>query len=208
MVLKFSSALGHKATQTLYYAIEQAERINLPLNAYTTLNFALTTIPAHSAVQAFGKLRANYYNKWARRPRRGQRPAYEPTYAYVFENTIDGKACTALEPDGSHNVHVHWLVHVPAKRRHDFDGLVYGWLDRVADELSPANAVKITNITNPLGLRRYTLKGSNEIWAPRYGAAHTPQGVIVGRRSGVSRNLGPTARIRLDRMLNIRRAVA
>jgi hypothetical protein len=201
--------IGHKAAQTLYYAVgEQAERIGLPLTHFITINFSLTQIDPANATLAFQRLRLSFFNKWATRVGHGVGKAFAPTYAYSFENERDGVAFDTVEADAPHNVHVHWLAHIPATRVFDFEAHVWGWLDAVGGRVSPASAIDIIPIDNEKGLRRYILKGTNQSWAAHFGAAHAPQGLIVGRRSGTSVNLGPAARIRLDRQMGIRRRAA
>jgi hypothetical protein len=45
-----------------------------------------------------------------------------------------------------------------------------------------------------VGATRYMLKGINPAWGPHLEVKPVPQGEIVGKRSGFSRNLGPAAR--------------
>lgn len=93
-----------------------ADTIGHPLTHHVTINFGLTGISAEDAVAAFRNVR-NRYIKWARRPRRGSH-AFEPTFAYVFENVRDQSPIEAQ--DSAHNVHAHWALHVPAARAHEF----------------------------------------------------------------------------------------
>jgi len=85
---------------------------------------------------------------------------------------------------------------------------LHGWLDAISGALCPAGAVDIRLIDNTKGLRRYGMKGVQEAWAGHFGVIHEPQGLIIGRRSGTSANLGRTARLDLDRQLGIRRKAA
>lgn len=208
MVLKTSTHIGRKAAQTLYYAIgEQAERIGLPITHHVTINFGSTDIAPEKATVVFQELRRNYFDKWARRPRKGQGPKFVPAYAYVFENAKGGRAFDTIGPNLPHNVHVHWALHIPAERSHDFKMKLYEWLDQLCDRPCEANAIEVT--CPPIkNLRRYMLEGTDRNWASRYGATHKPQGMIIGKRCGTSVNLGPTARIALDQELGIRRRAA
>jgi hypothetical protein len=209
MVEHRSRHLGQKAAQTLYYAVgEQAERIGLPLTHHITINFSLTEIAPQDATTAFQKLRLSHFNKWAARPCRGAGEVFTPAHAYCFENERDGVAFDIIEPGAPHNVQVHWLAHIPHARLHDFEMRVWGWVDTVGGRISPAGAIDIGPIFHEKGLRRYLLKGIAEPWAAQFGAAYKPQGLIIGRRSGTSINLGRAARISLDRPLGIRRRAA
>lgn len=209
MVARRSTFIGHKAAQTVYYAIgEQAERIGLPLTQHVTINFSLTDIDPTKAVEVFTAIRRNRFDKWARRPRQGAGAAFVPAYAFVFENARGGIAFEEIGPGLDHNVHVHWAIHLPATRVHDFGLKIYQWLDEACQTACSANAVKVTTIGTPKGLRRYVLTGTDQKWAKRYGATYEPQGVIIGKRSGVSVNLGPSLRRHMDQMDGIRRQAA
>jgi hypothetical protein len=212
MLRRRSLSTAYRGSQTLYYAGEQAERIGLPLNNWVTINFASTSIEPWDAALAFARYRMNYFNKWARRLKVGK--AFEPTYAYVFENERDGTAFTEIGPGLPHNVHVHWRVHVPPSLQHEFECLTYQWLDAIAGTVCSAGAVKVDVVRNShadaVRIRAYMLKGSAVQVAKHFGAATgcRPQGAIVGRRSGTSENLGPSARRALDAKLKIKRRVA
>lgn len=209
MVARRSRAIGRKAAQTIYYAVgEQAERIGSALTHHVTINFSLTDIDPAIAPEVFCRLRRNFFDKWARRPRKQSGRAFVPAFAYVFENARDGIAFEEIGPGLPHNVHVHWAVHLPAERVHDFGMRIYQWLDRFCGTPCEAGAVKITNITRPKGLRGYVLTGTEKKWASRYGAAHEAQGLIIGKRCGTSVNLGRSARMALDRQTGVRRRAA
>ena len=202
-----SIAIGHKAAQTLYYARQQADYIDLGLNTLITINFGLTSIPPELAVTVFGRLRTNHFNKWCRRPRKGQGDPCDPTYCYYFENARDGQAFEEIGDGLPHNVHVHWEAHVPPKRQHDFRMLAREWLDFVAGDLSAADALNIKPIFDGRGLRAYSLKGARKRVADHFGAGHRQedQGLIIGRRTGTSTNIGPSARRAADQARGIRR---
>ena len=205
-----SRRIGYKGAQTLYYAIgEQAERIELPLTQYITINFTLAGIKPEIAVDVFRALRSNHFAKWARRPGRNNGKPFQPAFAYYFENERDGTAFTETGTDKPHNVHVHWLVHVPSQRLFDLAGRLHSWLDALCGHITPEGAIDITAITDIRGLRKYGLKGTDQVWAKHFGADYKDQGVIIGgRRTGTSLNLGPSARIKLDKAQGIKRRAA
>lgn len=202
-----STHIGLKASRTLYYAIgELAGSLGMPLNQYVTLNFALTDIPADKAVDAFRALR-NLFIKWARRPRMGAGPAFTPTFAYAFENARDKKPVMSLGAD--HNLHVHWLVHVPPQRQTEFGMVLYEWLDSLCTRPSAKGAIDLApTVLQTKSLRGYLLKGSAPEWCEHFGASPSEQGLVLGRRTGTSRNLGPAARVEHDRRRGIRRRAA
>lgn len=202
-----STSIGHKAAQTLYYARQQAEYIGLGLNMLVTINFGLTSIRPEEATAAFGRLRTNHFNKWCRRPRKGRGTPCEPTYCYYFENARDGVAFEKISEGVPHNVHVHWEAHVPPKRQHEFRLLVREWLDFISGEMSAENAVDIKPIFDGRGLRAYSLKGAQKSVADHFGAGsrQEDQGLIIGRRTGTSANIGAAARRATDQKRGIRR---
>lgn len=209
MVAPRSMRIGKKAAQTIYYAVgEQAQRIGLPLTHHVTINFSLTDIDPATATTAFAKLRRNYFDKWARRPRRGAGTAFAPAYAYVFENSRDGRPFETVASGEPHNVHVHWVLHLPADRVYEFKMKMFEWLDGFCKVPSEARAVRIDEVYEPKGLRRYVLTGTDDRWAARYGAQHESQGLVIGRRTGTTVNLGPSARLALDRKLGVYRRAA
>ena len=202
-----STSIGYKAAQTLYYAIgEQAERIGLPLNTWVTINFSLTAIDPWDSVQAFKDWRYNYFNKWARRPRKGQGQSFAPTIAYVFENKRGNDVYDEIGPDLPHNVQVHALFHIPPERQHDFECRAFEWLDAVTGGISAANAIDIRVVTQDNGIKNYCLKGSQPRVAKHFGVKnYSPQGAIKGKRTGTTANLGPSARKALDKALSVDR---
>lgn len=202
--------IGQKAAQTNYYADEQARRIGLPINLRVTINFALLGVRPEDATRLFQKLRSMRFAKWVARPRRGFGPAVAPAYYYGFENRRDGVAYYEVGPDLPHNTHVHWGVHVPQRRISGFGACLRGWVDELAGASDwPENAIKIDDLTfgRPA---TYTNKGAAEGIAIRYGVPPDKvcdQGVIIGRRSGTSRNIGPKRRRAADAAKGIDRRV-
>jgi hypothetical protein len=194
--------IGRKGGQSQYYADEQAERIGLPLNQLVTINFRHTTIDPRQAVPAFAAIRARY-SKWSRRV-----AALQPTYGYVFENSEAGVPYLVVDASAPHNVHVHWRLHIPPKRFYEFQDILWDWLEAVVGSVDDINAVQITPITKGRGLALYLNKGVQSSWSHIYAKGrHEPQGLIVGRRTGTSRNIRNAARIASDRAVGLLRRV-
>lgn len=205
---KTTEWVGHKGAQTLYYAEQQASRIGYPLNWSITINFSQLGIAPHDAKRAFAKIRSHRFAPWVRRPSKtAQAHAAPPTYAYGFENCRNGRAF-GIEND-DHNVHVHWAVHVPLLRQRHLEGMLHHWVAQIVGESDwPIEAVHLVPITRAGTTARYPTKGARPETAKHFGVPEdkiAPQGVIVGQRTGTSRNIGPSARIRLDRKLGISR---
>jgi hypothetical protein len=69
------------------------------------------------------------------------------------------------------------------------------WLTHVTGTAHCAeSAVHVQPIKDLPGLERYVLKGMDPRYAPRYRVRHVPQGVVYGKRCGVSKSLGPASR--------------
>lgn len=198
--------IGAKAAQTIYYAAEQAARIGLPLNHHITINFSSTKIDPRQAVPCFARLRRNHFNKWATRPRKGKGAAVAPTYVYAFENARGNECFTTMEQDDPHNVHVHWSVHIPAARRHDFESHLWQWVEEATGGIIGPEAINITALQSTHSAS-YLVKGAAAPFVKLYGRGQEakPQGIILGRRAEASRNIGPSARRRFDKAQGISR---
>lgn len=200
--------IGHKGAQTLYYAEQQASRIGLPLNWSITINFTVLGVAPSDAVAAFQVLRSQRFAPWVRRPpKQVSVRAAAPTYTYGFENYRDGHAFG--EDDDEHNIHVHWTVHVPRTRWRSFEGALHGWITEIVGGKDwPTAGLRMAPITRQGGAPRYPNKGARSETAAHFGVPKEKaayQGIIFGKRVGTSRNIGPTARMSLDRKLGIDR---
>lgn len=177
---------------------EQALRIRRPLNTHVTINFACTGCNPREAVKAFAKIRQNHFGKWtARLP---GRHAHEATGAYAFENVRDGTPFLTLEPGDDHNVHVHWVIHLPPEYRLQFEERLIKWVGRCCRGILDDKAIMITERPASV-MRNYVLAGCDPRWAEIYRVTAEPQGMIVGgRRSGTTENLARKQRIERDHL--------
>ena len=166
----------------IHHATRYAERIGLPLNRFVTINFGLTACVPERVSSAFRKLLTERFAPWLRRSA-GLKDALPPTYVWTIE-AAGGQ------------IALHWLVHVPQQIRSAFDRRLNGWVATLTGRPAEAGAINIKPIHNIVGLKRYVLKGTDPGWAKHLGVRAVPQGIVVGKRSGFSRNLGPAARKR------------
>lgn len=189
--------VGPKAAQTNYYADMQARRLGLPINVRVTINFTLLDVPPEEATYVFRKMRSSRFTKWVSRPRKGCGPSAPPTDYHGFENKRGDEVYRHIGPGLPHNVHVHWSMHIPSGRRRDFEAELHRWVNEMAGHSSwPNMALKVEDLTfwEPA---KYLNKGAKPAIARRYGANPkkiSEQGMIIGRRTGTSRNVGPTRR--------------
>ncbi|HXC55562.1 MAG TPA: hypothetical protein VNU97_09715 [Rhizomicrobium sp.] len=174
--------IGRKPASNIHHAIRIAEYSNRPLNVFVTVNFRLTACLSDHESAAFEKLRRNHFTPWIRRNKKVG--SISPTYIWVLERPNDA-------------VGLHWALHLPDALIDEFGKLFPKWLESVGAGAVTSNAIKIGPANTPRSLGLYLLKGMDPIYAALYGVNHIPQGVIFGKRSGFSRNAGPSAKKRM-----------
>jgi hypothetical protein len=101
-------------------------------------------------------------------------------------------------------VHSHLLLHLPSRWRGLVAGDVTELVSLVAGQILDDGTVEIAFPTNPDG--KYLLKGGTPaVWEafklPRKWRSRLGEGVIEGKRCGVTQNIGPAARARRRRKL-------
>jgi len=167
--------------KAIHYADKRLVELGRPLNTFVTINFGHIACPPEVVSSIFEKLRDNHFVRWLR---------YETSdlsyYFWVIENA-------------GGNTHVHWVLHLPKSLRAAFDAKLAEWLARVAGLITCGeSAIRIQTVTKLRGLGLYLLKGMDPRYAARCGVRHVPQGIVYGKRCGVSKSLGPAARARLS----------
>ena len=163
--------------EAIHYADKRLVELGRPLNTFATINFGHTACSSEIVSAAFEKLRDNHFVRWLR---------YETSdlsyYVWVIENA-------------GGNTHVHWVLHLPKSLRAAFEIKIAEWLARVAGTITcKESAINIKPVTDLRGLGLYLLKGMDPRYAPRFGVKHVPQGLVYGKRCGVSKSLGPASR--------------
>ena len=172
--------IGRKPAANLHHATQVAGMIGLPLNQFITINYSKTPCPPHHAGPQFRLLLASWFARWLRRHPRNK-TGCAPTYVWSFE-AAGGQ------------IAVHWLVHIPRGLIREFWRTLPTWVAMTAGPIEGPSAIKHRRIYNIVGLKRYVLKGMDPHVAVLWGIRPIPQGLIIGKRSGTSRNLGATAR--------------
>lgn len=180
--MRGSFYLPHRAAANVTRAREFADALGRSLNTMVSINYGLTDCRPEDMSASFERLRDNYFGPWFRRTLRGPLEPAErgpPTYVWVAEGR-----------PGHHNVH--WMVHVPAALRSEFDRRLPEWLAKTAG--APLKgALHVQTARTPAGAIDYMLKGLHPRHAKRFNIDHDYQGEVTGKRCGVSKNLGPTA---------------
>ncbi|GMN03921.1 hypothetical protein MTsPCn3_26520 [Erythrobacter sp. MTPC3] len=202
--MKTTSFISVAAARALYHACRFAlpqggwqsrngcppSNVSAPvaLNLMVTIQWNLTK----TGKDHFAELRNQRFCRWLRTRCEQLGISIAPHHAYAREKN-----------------HVHWLVHVPEQLVAEFKDLVPRWITSLehkgkgsrirAENHDPApdGAVKIHRVRNSVAARKYLLKGISPRDAFRFGIKRVEtQGVVVGRRTGVSRTLGRAARKR------------
>ena len=178
-----SVQIGRKPAANLHHATRLADRIGYSLNQFVTINYSKTSCAPEEASAHFRILLASWFARWLRRHPKNKSKS-SPTYVWVFE-AAGGQ------------VAVHWLVHIPQGLIREFWRTVPAWVAATTAGAIETNAVKHRRIYSIIGAKRYVLKGMDPHFARMWQIRPSPQGMIVGKRSGFSRNLGPIARKKL-----------
>lgn len=183
-----SQHINRHQADNFFPAIRFAETIGRPLNTFVTLNLDHTDCRPELVSKAFERLRDHHFTRWLRyQAKQSGRRHYMPA-AYVW----------VIEHAGG-DVHVHWLVHIPPQLRPLFEAKLSRWLNRVAGAVHCKNsAIHVQRVTGARGLGKYMMKGIEPRYAAFYHVRRSPQGIVYGKRCGISKSLGPTQRGRHD----------
>lgn len=178
--MKVTKHISRKQAANLRPAIELAEKLKTPLNQMVSINLGLVDlkIDPWEVSSAFAMLRTQRFGPWIRRPGL-DRIGLASTFAWVIENK-------------SGTPHLHWLLHVPASRLDAYKAKLRGWVEECFGPVLASRAIHVQEAYNPYGCRLYFLKGMDPLYAPFYRVVPEDQGTVLGKRFGVSQNLGPS----------------
>ncbi|MGY6286078.1 hypothetical protein ACXIT0_24845 [Methylorubrum extorquens] len=181
-----SSYVNRRQAANFVPAIAFADTLGRSLNWHVTLNFSHTACAPNQVGPAFERLRDNHYTRWLRY--RSQKPFRrdhgEATYVWVIENA-------------SGHTHVHWMVYVPRVLIREFKTKVPAWTATVSGSAEISDGtIHIEPVDRPTGLGKYLMKGLDPRIAKQHRIDHVPQGIVHGKRCGISKCLGKAARER------------
>jgi hypothetical protein len=151
-----------------------AARIGRPLNVLISVRpIDIDIMTPAERCRAFASFRnkLGVYARYRRLP---------PTYAWSRE----------INPDGT-GEHMHMLMHVPLRHRSHFDDIVVGWHPGPGEvDVPTANQrTRFTHNGKRLSAIGYICKQmTSQAWFKR-GLIRTAGGPILGKRSGVTKNL-------------------
>jgi len=182
-LLRETHNINRRQADTFFGAADFADVLGRTPNLFVTLNFGYTACDRTRVGPAFRRLRKDRFSRWLRYHSRRLNDPTPPLDRWNLEHR-------------NGYPHVHWAVYVPPALEKMFKQRLGRWLADVAGEISCDSAIHVIDIyaSHPLG--RYQMKGLLPQVARRYHVRSQPQGVIFGKRCGVSRALGPTERRR------------
>lgn len=153
---------------------------------FVTIKWSMTV----TGEDNFTALRNERYCRWLRTRAKHYGKDWKPYYVYAREDD-----------------HVHWIVHIPDELIEEFTDLVPRWVTSLEHkdkgnrkraenhDPAPKDTVDIGKTRNSVAARKYLLKGVDPLHALHVGiTSPSDEGLVYGRRTGVSRKLGRAAR--------------
>lgn len=174
--------VARRSAENVLHSIRFARDLNQPFNRFVTIDFSSLGIEEEAAGPLFIKLR-QCVSRWWRYERKKN-----PALPELFHNY-----CHA-NPAGRR--HVHWLLSVPDDMTAAFDKTVEDRLLKLTQLDALGDALHMQKATAPGNAGKYMMKGIDPMFAGYLHIQHVDEGVVTGRRTGVSRNIGRTARSR------------
>ena len=170
--------------QSIFRAFDYAAEKGAPLNQYAVVN--LRDAGGSGAAAVFSDIR-HRYRDWLYHLRKTGRSNARPMYIYTLENPRDEFA------------HANWALHLPPELENEFLRKLPQWLAR-AQGLCAANDCHVQPINPDYAKRlaKYIVKGVDPAYIAHFYLSETAtdQGMIYGKRAGVSPSLGPAMRKR------------
>ena len=174
-----SSSINRYPAVNIHHARRCSEHWGVAFNVHVSIHLSQCGFSDELASEMLQKLISQRFSPWLRRVAANDNDL-APTYIWTLE-----------APHG--RVGVHWLVHLPAKLQPLFEAKLPEWIRSLGGEPS-LRSIKVGPVNKLIGLTRYVLKGISSPWADHLAINPVDQGEIIGKRSGFSRTLGPTAR--------------
>ena len=179
--LRRSNAIHRYPAVNIHHARRCSEAWGVPLNVHVSIHLSQCGFSDGTVSEAFQRLVSQRFAPWLRRSTAND-SKLPPTYVWTLE-----------APHGG--VGAHWLIHLPPSLLPSFKAMLPEWIRGLGGNPTPTS-IRIGPIKRLIGMTRYILKGISSPWAKHLEIDAIDQGEITGKRSGFSRNLGPTARRR------------
>jgi len=176
-----SHGINRYPAVNIHHARRCSEKWGVAFNIHVSIHLSQCGFAEDAASEVFQKLISQRFSPWLRRASANDN-RLSPTYIWALE-----------APHG--RVGAHWLVHLPPSLLPSFKAKLPDWVRSLGGDPAP-QSIRVGPIARLIGMTRYVLKGISSPWASHLGINPIDQGEIIGKRSGFSRNLGPTARQR------------
>ncbi len=186
-----TSYINRRPASVLLHSDRVAARIGRLPNIEVQISFWKTKLPSEAISKTFERsIRGRKFSYWSRPKQAGQRKDFNgpPTYAWVIEK-------------GDTYPHVHWCVHIRPQCLPSFKRQLKKWIDAVPElaEVPFDELVSIRPLPNYSGYKMYICKGMDPAYGNAWNVRNSSQGRVVGKRSGVSKNLSRAARLASNR---------
>lgn len=174
--------INRRLSQSIFRAFDYAQWVGRPLNTYVVLNFRETA--ERSAATAFFQVRHKFRDWLAYASKRFALGQQTADYVYTFEND-------------SGLIHANWVIHVPPALMAEFDKKVRRWLKKSQGACGDFDiSIQRVEPQRAKRLAKYILKGTDPQFVAHFFLQDVAkdQGLVVGKRAGISLSAGPSAR--------------
>ena len=176
--------INRKQAARGFHAVRFAGEMDRPMNLFITINLTRLGIDRLEAVKFFQNLWGRV-SRWYSYQRNRDRPFGAFAAVAVHECPLGGPH------------HVHWVMHVPEDSSDsEILDVIYNRLRKLTGLAYVEGAVHLRDVPTPGSLAKYLMKGMDPNHAANYFVRFVDQGLVFGRRTTVSRAIGPAARKR------------
>ena len=173
--------IGIKPALNVLHGLRYARETGRAPNLFVTVNLSKMGVTSDDAGAFFSTFRAKVRRAWKHQREGRGLDIGQLDDVVAHEN-----------PSG--NPHVHWVVRVPDALRPWFEKRISTFLKKMAETDDLGTALEIRDVYALGGLAKYILKGIVAEAGSHFYIDPQDQGVVIGRRTLVSRSLGQTAR--------------
>jgi hypothetical protein len=178
---RVSHHITKQTTQGLFRGVDFATATGQAFNTYVVVN--LRDDAHHDPALTFGKV-LHKYRDWLAWQRKKTGEALPLVYLYTLENP-------------NRNPHANWVLRVPPGLEAEFERKLARWVERSQGAVGPYDIhIQPVVVGYVKRLAKYVVKGTDRRCVRHFYLedVYAPQGMIVGRRTGISRSIGAKAR--------------
>lgn len=174
-----TDSIKRRVTQLIFRSTDYAIETGTPMNQYVVINLRETS--KTSAAMVFADIR-HRYRDWLYyiRKTRPEILVASPIYTYTLENPSD-------------NPHVNWTLHIPPELQEEFERKLPRWIEKAQGTCGTADCcIQPINLSYAKTLAKYIVKGTEPDFTEHFhlGKYDREQGIIYGKRAGVSQAIG------------------